>query len=245
MIRGRPTRARIAALAARMIEQLGDPAQLGRYAAANAALLAESDPRPRVVFIGDSIFEGWPGLEALAPPGVRFLDRGVAGQTTAQVLLRFQDDALALGPAAVVILAGVNDLRAVFASPAVVGHAALPRIARHISAMADMAEGRGVRVAVCALPPVHASARSRDPAAVRSVNTWLAGFAAERRCGFVDTYAPLLDENGYPDPRLTRDGVHPNSAGYTAMGAALRDGLRAARIWPRGKSRWTVLRNDP
>jgi len=237
--------ARIAALAARVIEQLGDPAQLGRYAAANAALLAERDPRPRVVFMGDSIFEGWPGLEALAPPGVRFIDRGVAGQTTGQILLRFQDDALALRPAAVVILAGLNDLRAVFASPAAVGAAALPRVVSNITAMADMAEGRGVKVVLCALPPIHAAAAGRDPGAVRSVNAWLATFAAERRHLFVDTCAPLLDENGYPDARLTRDGVHPNAAGYQAMTVVLRDGLGALGIWPLGKSRWTVLRNDP
>jgi lysophospholipase L1-like esterase len=116
--------ARLGSIAYRLIEPLLDPAQIEHYRAANAALLAEAGPQPRVVFIGDSLIEGWLGLETLAPSGLRFVSRGVSGQTSSQILLRFEDDAVALRPAAVVILAGANDVRAFFGDPAAIGPAA-------------------------------------------------------------------------------------------------------------------------
>jgi lysophospholipase L1-like esterase len=219
-------------MAFRVVEQLLDPAQTERYRAANAALLAEGDPRPRVVFIGDSLIEGWRGLEALAPPGLRFVGRGVSGQSSGQILLRFEDDAVALLPVAAVILAGANDVRAFFGRPAAIGAAAQARIARHVTAMADIAEGRAVKVVVGTLPPVRAGPAAgrrgvgrRDLGTILEVNTWVRGFAAERGYPLIDFHAALADDGGALGEGLSTDGLHPNAAGYALMGSALAPAL--------------------
>ena len=222
------TRARLGSIAYRVIEQLLDPAQIERYRAANAALEAEGGGPARVVFAGDSLFEGWRGLEAMAPPGFRFLNRGVSGQTSGQILLRFEDDVIALAPFAVVILAGANDVRAVFGQPASIGPAATSRVARHIATMADVADGRGVRVAIGTVPPVRPepararrSAGRRDLGVILAVNAWLRGFAAARAYPLIDFHAALVDDSGALDGRFTTDGLHPNAAGQDRMASAL------------------------
>jgi lysophospholipase L1-like esterase len=225
-------RGRLGSIAYRVVEQLLDPAQIDRYRAANATLLAEADPRPRVVFIGDSLIEGWSELEALAPPELRFVGRGVSGQTAGQILLRFQDDAIALTPAAVVILAGANDVRAVFGPPAAIGPEARARIARYVMSMADIAQAREVRVVIGTLPPVRPglagarrSAGRRNPGVILDVNAWLRGFAAARGYPLIDFHAALVDDVGALDTRFTADGLHPNGAGHERMAIALAAAL--------------------
>jgi len=212
----------------RMIEQTADPARIGRYRAANAALVAASDPRPRIVFISDSIADLWPGLDRLAPAGAVIVGRGIAGQTSTQMLLRFQADVVGVGAAAVVILAGSNDIRADFSAPVSVGEAALARISANVTAMADIAKGRGIAVAICALPPLAApfkgrkpSVARRDPLVLASVNAWLRVFAASRGAPFVDFHTLLVNSEGRFTRDLTDDGLHPNAAGYQKMGEAL------------------------
>jgi lysophospholipase L1-like esterase len=229
-------RSRFGSIVYRVAEQLLDPAQIERYRAANAALLAEGDPRPRVVFIGDSLIEGWRRLESLGPAGIRFVNRGVSGQTSGQILLRFEDDAMALSPAAVVILAGSNDVRALFGPAAGVGAAARRRVARHVTAMTRIARACGSRVAIGALPPIrlgHAGARSsagrRDPAVIRAVNEWLRGFAAAQTAPLIDFHAALVDDEGALDRRFTDDGLHPNEAGQERMASALQ--LVQDQLW--------------
>ena len=219
---------RLAALAGRTLEQFGDPAQPSHYRDANASVGAEVDPRQRVVFLGDSIFEGWRGLEALAPPGLRFINRGIAGQTSGQMLARFRHDVLSLGPSAVAILAGTNDLRAFMGDPAVVGAAAAVRVARNITAMADLARGSAAPVILCALPPIrpgmsHAwgGAAKRDPGAILQVNAWLSDFSIDGGYVLIDFHAALADEDGGFARALTDDGLHPNAAGYGRMAAVL------------------------
>lgn len=211
-----------------MVEQLLDPTQSERYRTANATLLTGGDLRPRVVFIGNSLIEGWRGLGALAPPGLRFVSRGIAGQTSGQILLRFEDDAMALSPVAVVILAGANDVRAFFGRPAAIGPAAQARIARHVTAMADIAEGRGVRAAIGTLPPVRPGleggrwrAGRRNSRTILEVNAWLRGFTAERAYPLIDFHAALVDEDGALRAGLSADGLHPNAAGYVLMASVL------------------------
>jgi len=221
-------RGRLGSIAFRAVEQLLDPAQIEHYRAANAALGAQAGGPPRVVLIGDSLFEGWRGLEALAPPGFRFLNRGISGQTSGQMLLRFEDDVIALAPVAVVILAGANDVRAVFGPPAAIGSAAKSRLARHVATMADIADGRAVQVAVGTVPPVrsspasaHRSAGRRDLGVILEVNAWLRGFAAARAYPLIDFHAALVDDRGALSSRFTADGLHPNAAGQDRMASAL------------------------
>jgi lysophospholipase L1-like esterase len=220
----------------RLIEQLLDPAQLDRYRVANTALEAEQDRRSRVVFIGDSLFEGWRGLENLAPSGVRFVNRGISGQTSGQMLLRFEDDAIALGPVAVVVLAGANDVRAFFGPPDAIGPFARERLVRHITAMCDIADARGVRVVLGTVPPVRTGSEGkrggagrRDAGVILEINAWLGVFAAKRAYPLVDFHAALVDADGALDRRFTVDGVHPNVAGQTRMASALAPVIDALR----------------
>jgi lysophospholipase L1-like esterase len=226
----------------RAIDQLDDPAQIEIYRQANQVLVAAQDPRARIVFLGDSIPHLWPDLDGLAPAGAQIVNRGIPGQTSTQMLLRFQPDVAAIGASAVVILAGLNDIRADFGSPASVGPGAIARVSRNIAAMADMAEGRGMALALCALPPMpepfkgmKASVARRDPAVLASLNAWLADFAASRNAVLIDFQSVLADASGRLNRGLTDDGLHPNGAGYRAMGEVFGPALerlitrRAAR----------------
>jgi lysophospholipase L1-like esterase len=236
--RGAPPWSRLGALAGRVLEQVADPFQLDRYREANAALAAEDDGRPRVVFIGDSLIEYWRGLESLAPAGERWINRGLSGQTAAQILMRFESDAIAVNPASVVIVAGANDARAFLGPPGDLRTAALARVVRGVTAMTDIAEARGVRTVVAGLPPVaapfpgrrHGAAR-RDPGVILAINAWLSEFTATRGHTFVDIHSALADPSGGLTRALTDDGVHPNPEGYRVLAALLVPAL--ARAAPR------------
>jgi lysophospholipase L1-like esterase len=206
--------------AAKWMMQQDDIAEISRYAAANAGLRAQAKTAPRIVMFGDSITEFWqhPHLD-----GVDLVNRGIAGQNSSQMLLRFEDDVVALSPETVVILCGTNDLRAYVGHPSSVGASALARISRNVIAMCDIAKANSIQVAICALPPVGQDLQrvSRDPAAVRSVNQWLADFAVRRNYQFVDYFSALTDKSGYLPTELGEDGIHPNLAGYDKMWSVL------------------------
>jgi lysophospholipase L1-like esterase len=201
--------------AAKWMMQKDDIAEIARHAAANAELRAQAPTAPRIVMFGDSITEFWrcPHLD-----GVELVNRGIAGQNSSQMLLRFEDDVVSLSPKAVVILCGTNDLRAYVGDPSSIGASALARISRNVTAMADIAKANDIRVVLCALPPVGRDLRrvSRDPAAVQTVNQWLGAFAARRGYSFADYFSALAEE-GYLPVELGEDGVHPNIAGYARM----------------------------
>jgi lysophospholipase L1-like esterase len=138
---------------------------------------------------------------------------------------------MALSPVAVVILAGANDVRTFFGPPAAIGPAALERIARHVTAMTDIAQARGARVAIGTLPPVRLDLAGgrRDPGVILAVNGWLRGFAAARACPIIDFHAALVDDDGALHRRFTADGLHPNGVGQDRMASALRPVLD--RLW--------------
>lgn len=218
--------------AAKWMVQQDDIAEIGRYAAADQALGLPSPARPRVVLMGDSITFHWIAAELPAPAGLEMVNRGIAGQNTTQMLLRFEDDVVALHPSAVVILGGTNDLRAYAGDPAAAGPLMLARIERNVTAMADIADANHIRVVLCALPPIgtdHARL-ARDPASLRAVNAWLKAFAAARRYPFADYYAALADASGDLPPTLSADGLHPNAEGHRLMWPRLGEAL--ARLYP-------------
>lgn len=214
--------------AARWLMLHGDIAELRVHAEANRALIASGDRRPRVVLLGDSITFNWPAGSLPELGAVRMVNRGIPGQNTAQMLLRFEDDVAALGPAAVVILAGTNGLR--MFEPAAGAQAAIRQIARHITAMADVADARRIRVILCAIPPVGASGAgsTRDPAAIVAANQWLRSFAAARGYRFADYHEALVGAGGLIAPEHTSDGLHLTPAAYRKLQVRLRTALEAA-----------------
>jgi lysophospholipase L1-like esterase len=210
-----------------------DWAWLGRYQQANAAL-APSDPRQRVVFIGDSITQGWfDKVPAFFGPDR--IDRGIGGQTTPQMLLRFRQDVIDLHPAAVQIMGGTNDLASN------TGPMTLAQTQANIMMMCDLARANGIRVILASIPPA-ANFPWRPGLEVSSkiarMNLWLKDYAAQIGATYADYWSALHDG---PAQRaaFTVDGVHPNERGYAAMApvaeAAIREAL--ARPAPAGLPR--------
>ncbi len=218
--------------AAKWMMQQDDIPEIARHHAANQVLIASDEKRSRVVLMGDSITDQWEGLDATSTPDLLVVNRGVAGQNTSQMLLRFEDDVVALSPAAVVVLGGTNDLRAYVGDPASVGQSALARIARNITAMSDIAKARDIKVILATLPPVGADREkvSRDPDAILAVNAWVKTFAAERGYPVADYHAALVDAAGALPPSLSPDGVHPNADGYAAMRPPLAQALAGLKL---------------
>jgi lysophospholipase L1-like esterase len=216
---------------AKWMMQHDDLAELGRYRDANAQLAASADARPRVILFGDSITYHWPLADLPTPKALHLVNRGVPGQNTTQLLLRFEDDVVALKPAAVVIMGGTNDIRAFVGSPSEAGRRALDRVRRNVTAMADIADARRIKVVLCALTPLGAGARGdRDPAAVLAINRWLREFASQRGYGFVDYHGAVVDGAGVLPEPLTKDGLHPNAEAYGLMWLRLENALRNLRI---------------
>jgi lysophospholipase L1-like esterase len=192
---------------------LPDVAELGRYQAENRAL--PPIVTGRVVFYGDSITDFWPtAFRTQFFPGKPYIGRGIAGQSTPQMLWRFQQDVIELHPAAVVILAGANDVL-------------LPQrnityqqTTRNIQAMVEMAQRHRIRVILCSILPV-----SRYPPPqqavftekINALNRWLRKDAAEQHLAYVDYYDAMADSKGALDSSLSPDGIHPNAAGYAVM----------------------------
>ena len=200
----------------------GDWANLCRFRAANARLL--EGPPPRLVMIGDSITDYW----RLANPGMfeaGVANRGISGQTSAQILIRFNQDAVALRPRIVHIMAGLNDIAGV------TGRASPDDFKNNMSAMLDIARANGIAVVLGSLTPA-SSFHGRpglDPSRrIVELNGWLAATAKERGLVYADYHRVLADERGYPKREFDGDGSHPNSAGYAAMEPVLRVALAQA-----------------
>lgn len=221
----------VRAFAAKVLMQTADLADLRVYRAANQDLLASADARPRIVLLGDSITYHWAPADRPAPAGLNLVNRGIAGQNTDQMLMRFEDDVVSLKPAAVVIAGGANDARVYEGAPAAQRDAVVARIARNVRAMADIADANRIGVAVAAVTPCRAcAALGRDPATLLAANAWLKAFAASRGYPFLDYHTALADASGQLAAPLTGDGLHPNRDGYRRMWAVLGPAL--ARLAP-------------
>jgi len=196
---------------------------LYRYAAANAVLAAPKPGEARVIFFGDSITDNWSKPEYGGFfPGKPYVNRGIGGQTTAQMLLRFRADVIELQPKAVVILAGTNDI----AGNA--GPATMDAIQDNLASLAELARAHGIRVVLASLLPVSddkkdangvalTRTRQRPTATIRELNRWLAGYAAKNGHVSLDYFSATADASGRLRPELNDDGLHPNAAGYAVM----------------------------
>jgi lysophospholipase L1-like esterase len=203
---------------------VSDFGRLSRFAAANAALAPASAKETRVVFMGDSITDNWAHYEYSGGffPGKPYVDRGIGGQTTSQMLLRYRADVLDLKPRVVVILAGTNDIAGNG------GPMTLEMTESNLATMADLARFHGVKVVLCSLLPVCddkldasgqpiVQTKSRPTESIKALNRWIATYAQTHRHVYLDYFSAMARPDGTLNPDLTGDGLHPNVAGYAVM----------------------------
>lgn len=201
----------------RLQKTLQDWANLGRYRNENAGLSAPGANERRVVFMGDSITDAWGRRyhkEFFA--GKPYVNRGISGQTTPQMLIRFRPDVLALKPKAVVILAGTNDIAGN------TGPMTVEEIEGNLQSMAELAKANGIKVVLASVLPVSDYIRPqiqrRPPDKIKQLNTWIRDYAAKNGHVYLDYYSAMLDDKTLLKQELTYDGLHPNDAGYQIMG---------------------------
>lgn len=203
-------------------------AQLDRFRDANAKLPVNAEGR--VVFFGDSITEGWP-KRAPFFPGKPYVNRGISGQTTSQMVMRLQQDVLDLHPAAVVILAGINDIAQNQ------GPISLQDIEANLQSMILRSKAAGVRVIMTSVLPAadFPWRKGLDPAPkVQQLNAWLSAFCAQNQVAYVDYYTSMADANGGMKPGLSSDGVHPTADGYAIMEPLAEAAIEKALASPPG-----------
>jgi lysophospholipase L1-like esterase len=195
---------------------MNDFAELGHYRAANAQLPPPTAGESRVVFFGDSITRGWP-LERDFP-GKPYVNRGIDGQTTSQLLLRLREDVIDLGARAVVILAGTNDIAGN------TGPISLEEIGENFEAMAELARAHGVRVIFSSVTPVHnytpgseENFELRPREKIVALNRALERYCRANGLVYLDYFSAMVDEHGLMRKELADKGLHPNANGYAVM----------------------------
>ena len=195
---------------------MNDFAELGHYRAANAQLPPPAAGESRVVFFGDSITEAWPLDQAF--PGKPYVNRGISGQTTSQLLLRLHEDVIDLGARAVVVLAGTNDIAGN------TGPISLEEIEENFESMAELARAHGVRVIFSSITPVHNYTPGADlnfdvrpPEKIVALNRWLEHYCRANGLVYLDYFSAMVDDHGLMRRELADKGLHPNAAGYAVM----------------------------
>lgn len=193
-----------------------DFGQLTRYRDADAAMKAPAQNENRVVFFGDSITDMWKLDQYF--PGKPYINRGISGQTTPQMLIRFRQDVVDLKPKAVVILAGTNDIAGN------TGPMRLEDIETNLASMAELARAHEIRVIFASVLPVNNYTpeslelfAERSPDKIVKLNLWLKDYCAANNLIYLDYFEAMVDEKGLLKREFAEDGLHPNAAGYKAM----------------------------
>jgi lysophospholipase L1-like esterase len=194
--------------------QAQDWAEIDYYHAENAKLQAEPAARRRVVFIGDAITEPWDLAHYF--PGKPYVNRGIPGQTTPQMLVRFYPDVITLHPAAVVILGGINDIAGN------TGPETAEMIEDNFRAMCQLAGANGIKVILGLILPVsdytaHKQTEKHPHADIIKLNTWLRSHAAEMHAEVADYYSAVVDSEGMLKEGYSGDGAHANERSYSMM----------------------------
>jgi CubicO group peptidase (beta-lactamase class C family)/lysophospholipase L1-like esterase len=207
-----------------------DWANLQRYHAADMQLTAPAAAENRVVFFGNSITEGWAPHFATMFPGAPYLGRGISGQTTPQMLVRFRQDVVDLQPRVVVILAGTNDIAGN------TGPSTLEMIEDNLKSMTEMAQANGIRVVLSSVLPVYDYPwrPGLEPAGkIVALNAWMKQYAASVGAVYLDYHSAMADARQGMRAELSGDGVHPNLAGYQVMAplaqAAIAEAMHRAQ----------------
>jgi lysophospholipase L1-like esterase len=206
----------------RVETRLSDWPALARYREENRKTAAPAKNEERVVFMGDSITDGWhnPSNGGFFP-GKPYVNRGISGQTTPQMLIRFRPDVIELKPKVVVILAGTNDIAGN------TGPMTLAAIEANLTSMAELATTNGIRVVFASLlpvsdyevrdgKPINQTVR-RPPAQILALNKWMKEFTQAHHLVYLDYFSAMVDDKGFLKDELSNDGLHPNAQGYAVM----------------------------
>ena len=226
--------AEITKRAARAEAKLQDWPALARYREANAKTGAPNADEARVVFMGDSITDSWqnPKFGGFFP-GKSYVDRGISGQTTPQMLIRFRPDVIALQPRVVVILAGTNDIAGN------TGPTTLSAIEDNLISMFEIAQANGIRVVLASVLPISdyernkkgqqiVNTKQRPPDQIIALNKWMKKYAAEHGGLYLDYFSAMADDKGFLKEELSEDGLHPNQKGYDVMAPLAEKAIAAA-----------------
>jgi lysophospholipase L1-like esterase len=203
--------------------RLADWPNLARYREANRVLPPPAAGESRVVFMGDSITDAWQSARYGGFfPGKPYVDRGISGQTTPQMLLRFRRDVIDLRPKAVVILAGTNDIASN------TGPMTNEDIQGNLTSMSELAQANDIKVVLASITPVSAyhvsparpvpQTATRPMARIRALNDWMQSYAAAKGHVYLDYFTAMVDGTGMMRADLTEDDLHPNAKGYAVMG---------------------------
>jgi lysophospholipase L1-like esterase len=201
--------------------RLRDWPELARYREANRSLTAPAARESRVVFMGDSITDSWPQPRfGEFFPGKPYIGRGISGQTTPQMLIRFRPDVIDLHAKAVVILAGTNDIASN------TGPMTDEEIEGNLASMAELGKANHIKVVLSSILPVseyHVPAAGvpqttrRPMARIRAINDWMKKYAAAESHVYLDYFPAMIDDKGLLRAEFSVDDLHPNAAGYAAM----------------------------
>lgn len=214
--------------AQRLVNQMKDWNQLSRYVNENQELKKKPYDSMRVVFMGDSITDFWKLAEYF--PGKPYVNRGISGQTTPQMLIRMYPDVVVHKPAAMVVLAGINDVSQN------TGPSTSEMVEQNIMAMTDIARQNGIKVILCSILPIsdYAFIKMKDsgnlpsyikepvtathpPEDILNLNAWMKDYAEKVNAVYVDYFSAMVDEKGFLREDLSEDGIHPNEEGYKIM----------------------------
>jgi lysophospholipase L1-like esterase len=226
--------AEVTTRATRAENRLKDWPALARYRDDNAKVAAPAKDENRVVFMGDSITDSWddPKYGGFFP-GKPYIDRGISGQTTPQMLIRFRPEVIALQAKVVVILAGTNDIAGN------TGPMTLPAIEDNLTSMFELAHANGIRVVFASLLPISDYEKTKDgqpiirskqrpPDQIIALNGWMKKFASAHGQIYLDYFSAMADDKGFLKEELSEDGLHPNQKGYEIMAPLAEQAITAA-----------------
>ena len=222
----------------RLQARYNDFANFARYRDANLKLGPPAKGEQRVVFMGDSITDGWKLDQYF--PGAPYVNRGISGQTTSQMLLRFRSDVIDLHPKVVVILAGTNDISGN------TGPITLEGIENNYKSMVELAQANGINVVFASIMPIsdyNKNAKGepivrsvqRRPDQIAALNEWIKKYSDERRLVYLDYFSAMADEKGFLKPEIANDGLHPNAKGYELIKPLAENAIKAALKMKRPK----------